>query len=71
MRRNLQDDFYKSMDQILEEVDAIKKKFNSVGPKFEGNQIILSDVCCLMITKAANHLTITSRQELNISSRKL
>jgi hypothetical protein len=32
---------------------------------------MLADVCCLLISKAATHLTITSKHEMNIQARKL
>jgi hypothetical protein len=71
VRRNLQDDQYKSIDAVLEEVDKIKTHFNTQGPKFSTSATILADHCCLILQKAANHLTITSKHEMNISSRKL
>lgn len=36
MRKKLHDDFYKSMDMVLEEVDVLKQKFQTHGPKFAG-----------------------------------
>ena len=43
VRRNLQDDKYKSIDAVLEEVDKIKTYFNTQGPKFSGSATILAD----------------------------
>jgi hypothetical protein len=71
VRRNLNDDKYKSIDAVLEDVDQIKSKFDTKGPKFNGCQVIMAETCCMLITKAANHLTITSKHEMNIQSRKL
>ena len=62
---------YKSLDSFLEEIDQIKQKFVKSGPKFEGSQTVLADTCSQLISKAANHLTITSKHEMNIHTRKL
>lgn len=32
---------------------------------------MLAESCCHLITRAANHLTITAKHEMNIQSRKL
>lgn len=50
----------------MEAVECIKLEFTSHGPKFTGSDTMLADACCLLVTKAANHLTITSKHEMNI-----
>ena len=58
------------MDAVQEEVDNIKQKFITRGPKFNGSQIIFAEMSSMLISKAATYLTIISRQEVNINSRK-
>ena len=71
MRKKLHEDFYKSMDMIQEEIDQIKERFQTYGPKFSGSAQCFAEVSAQLISKAATYLTITSRQEVNINQRKL
>ena len=71
VRKRLQEDFYKSMDAVQEEIDNIKQRFITRGPKFNGSQIIFAEMSSMLISKAATYLTIISRQEVNINQRKL
>ena len=58
------------MDAVQEEVDSIKQKFITRGPKFNGSLIIFAEMSSMLISKAATYLTIISRQEVNINQRK-
>lgn len=59
------------MDMVLEEVDVLKQKFQTYGPKFSGSAQVFAEVSAQIVSKAATYLTITSRQEVNINQRKL
>ena len=59
------------MDTVQEEIDMIKQKFQDQGPKFATANMIFTEVSSQLICKAATYLTIISRQEVNISQKKL
>jgi hypothetical protein len=61
VRKKLHEDFYKSMDMILEEIDMIRQRFTTSGPKFAGANQCFAEVSAQIVTKAATYLTITSR----------
>ena len=60
-RKKLHEDFYKSMDMVQEEIDVIKQRFQTNGPKFAGSAQCFAEVNTQIVTKAATYLTITSR----------
>ena len=37
VRKKLHDDFYKSMDMVQEEIDVIRQRFTTHGPKYAGS----------------------------------
>ena len=37
VRKKLHDDFYKSMDMVQEEIDVIRQRFTTLGPKYAGS----------------------------------
>lgn len=61
VRKRLHEDFYKSMDMVLEEVDVLKQKFQTHGPKYAGAAQVFAEVSLQIVSKAATYLTITSR----------
>ena len=68
--KKLQEDNYKSMDAVQEEIDSLKDKFETNGPKFTGSSTIFAEMSGQLINKAATYLTIVSRQEVIINQRK-
>ena len=59
------------MDMVQEEVDLIKQKFQTYGPKFAGATEIFAETNAQILSKAATFLTIASRKEVSINHRKL
>lgn len=49
------------MDAVQEEIDQIREKFESRGPKFTGSQAIFAEMSSMLVSKAATYLTIISR----------
>jgi len=67
VRKKLHEDFFKSMDMVQEEIDVIKQRFQTHGPKYSGSQQCFAEVSAQIISKAATYLTITNRKEQNIN----
>ena len=42
--KKLQEDYYKSMDAVQEEIDSLKDKFETNGPKFNGSSTIFAEM---------------------------
>ena len=59
--KKLQEDHYKSMDAVQEEINSLKDKFETNGPKFTGSSTIFAEMSSQLINKAATYLTIISR----------
>jgi len=61
IRKKLHEDYYKSMDMVQEEIDMLRQRYQTSGPKFAGSSQIFAEASAQIISKAATYLTITSR----------
>lgn len=52
---------FSTIDDAMEEIEKIKRKFASEGPKFEGAKQILAEICSQLVVKVASYVSISGR----------
>lgn len=71
LRKKLNANHYKSMDEVQAELRSLKESFLAHGPKFAGSKVIFAEVAEQMLVKAATHIVVTSKQDLSMNQKKL
>lgn len=61
IQHSLLDGNFSTIDEAMEEIEKIKRKFASEGPQFEGAKQILAEICSQLVVKVASYVSISGR----------